>query len=216
VPAPSGLGGTLQNVKSSLLASAPSISNRGSNYVGRAIPARKTAPAPRVASKPAPPPPPPPSSRVSQYKTPVVAPSKRRYKDGGKVPKMAMGGLFSRMEAQIKAAGNNPAPAPSGGGVIARAKQAMQNMPKQPAQPASFAPQKSNYVGRVVNRLQGKPMSLLKNAFGRKEGGEVGNKSLQKINEKQNAPAVKASKADTNLKYPETMNSPQKTPKLKC
>jgi tetratricopeptide (TPR) repeat protein len=36
-----------------------------------------------------------------------------------------------------------------------------------------------------------------------------------KINEAQNAPAMRASKADTNLKYPETMNSPQKTPKLK-
>jgi hypothetical protein len=48
-----------------------------------------------------------------------------------------------------------------------------------------------------------------------KNGGGVGNERLQKINEAQNAPALGASKAETNLKYPETMNSPQKTPRLK-
>ena len=48
-----------------------------------------------------------------------------------------------------------------------------------------------------------------------KNGGGVENQSLVKINDAQNAPAMRASKADTNLKYPETMNSPQKTPKLK-
>jgi hypothetical protein len=48
-----------------------------------------------------------------------------------------------------------------------------------------------------------------------KNGGGVGNERLQKINEAQNAPTMSASKADVNLKYPETMNSPQKTPKLK-
>ena len=129
------------------------------------------------------------------------------YKDGGKVPKMAMGGVLNQLVAQ--SAGNSPPPAPSGGGVLSKAVQQAASMPKQPPAPPRM---KSNFVGKVL----GKGMSGLKGAFGRKDGGNVGNKSLQKINAKQNAPEVKDSKMDDNLKYPETMNSPQKTPKLKC
>jgi len=145
------------------------------------------------------------------------------YKDGGKVPKMLGGGILTRAVA----AGKNPARAPTGGGVIARATQAMQNMPKQSASTGNgiiaramqtMGPSNRTMSPKVIAETQ---MLLERQAADRKrrglkDGGGVENKSLVKINKAQNAPAVKASKADTNLKYPETMNSPQKTPKLKC
>jgi hypothetical protein len=149
---------------------------------------------------------------------------KKASNSGDKIPKMAMGGMFNQFAAQ--AAAKAPVAAPMGGGVIAKAAQQAQSMPKQPPapprmqsnfvgkvldKPAPPEPPKSNFVGKVL----GKGMSGLKGAFGRKDGGKVENQPLRKINDEEDAPNIKASKTDVNLQYPETMNSPQKAPKLK-
>jgi hypothetical protein len=117
------------------------------------------------------------------------------YKEGGEVEKMAYGGR----PTQARPTPMRPTPV----------RPTQMQMGQKPAQTIRTAPIGGSQATRDLFASRGKAPSY-------KDGGDVGNKSLQKINEKQNAPAVKASKADTNLKYPETMNSPQKTPKLKC
>ena len=117
------------------------------------------------------------------------------YKEGGEVEKMAYGGR----PTQARPTPMRPTPV----------RPTQMQMGQRPAQTIRTAPIGGSQATRDLFASRGKTPSY-------KDGGDVGNKSLQKINEKQNAPAVKASKADTNLKYPETMNSPQKTPKLKC
>ena len=47
-----------------------------------------------------------------------------------------------------------------------------------------------------------------------KNGGKVENAKLRNALDKQNAPDMKNAKLDDNLKYPKTMNSPQKVPKF--
>jgi hypothetical protein len=47
-----------------------------------------------------------------------------------------------------------------------------------------------------------------------KKGGKVENTRLRNALDTQNAPDMKNAKLDDNLKYPKTMNSPQKAPKF--
>jgi hypothetical protein len=141
------------------------------------------------------------------------------YKNGGKTSKKAYaaGGTVNTGKPVAMQEGNKPIPAPkrqqnfSGtykdGGEVA--KKAMGGrMGQKPAQTIRTAPIGSSQATRDFFASRGKRTSY-------KDGGGVENKSLVKINEAQNAPTLRASKADTNLQYPETMNSPQKTPKLK-
>lgn len=127
---------------------------------------------------------------------------KPSYAKGGDVQKKALGGkmLAGTMGSDTPPPRNKAVPMPLN----------MSNAPK--AIKPSF--------GQISQPATPKPASTPLKRFaairGKKDGGKVENQPLVKINDKENAPAVKASKADVNLKYPETMNSPQKTPKLKC
>ena len=119
------------------------------------------------------------------------------YKDGGKAMMMggyATGGVSNSNAGGFKHGGKTSKKAFATGGTV--------------------------NTGKPVAMLEGnKPVSEPKRQQNHsgvyKNGGGVENQSLVKINNAQNAPAMRASKADTNLKYPETMNSPQKTPRLK-
>jgi len=125
------------------------------------------------------------------------------YAKGGEVPKMGFGGFLSSsikpaVMAASKAAASKPPPAPSGGGMLGKMATQAASKPKL----AMPAPRSGGFLGKM-------------GLFGRKDGGKVENQPLVKINDEENAPEVKASKTDVNLKYPETMNSPQKAPKFK-
>ena len=119
------------------------------------------------------------------------------YKDGGKAMMMggyATGGVSNSNAGGYKHGGKTSKKAFATGGTVNTGKPvAMQEGNKSVPEPK----RQQNHSGTYKN------------------GGGVENQSLVKINNAQNAPAMRASKADTNLKYPETMNSPQKTPRLK-
>jgi hypothetical protein len=146
------------------------------------------------------------------------------YKNGGKTSKKAYatGGTVNTGKPVAMKEGNKSVPEPkrqqnfSGtykkGGEVEKMAYGGRPTPMRrgqtPAQTIRTAPIGTSMAMRDMYSSMGKRPRY-------KDGGGVENQSLVKINDAQNAPAMRASKAETNLKYPETMNSPQKTPKLK-